>query len=339
MTKPPSFDRQAPAKLNLTLAVIRRLPDGYHALHSVMVPLTLTDAISVTPLGPRTAKTAESDVLTVTGYDPGPTRDNLVLRAIDAARLTVGTSWPRAPEPPPFLSAHLTKRIPVAAGLGGGSSDAACAMDAALEAWDARLTATQAGAIAASLGSDVSFFLAGGTALVTGRGEDVAPLRDPTGEPPGFLLVTPRLPISTQAVYDALDRGTRPPVAGASRMASEHFAADLQRGIGPRDLLDRAGVLAASNDLLPATISIAPTLLPFRRALARLLGHPIGQSGSGPTAWVMYASLVEAKHAAGLVKEAWRDGTLPPVGDGEPIVVATTLLTRETAARTAQGGT
>ena len=108
--------RLAPAKLNLTLAVLGRRPDGYHELHSVMVLLALTDRLSLA----RAA--AGHDTLRVEGLDAGPAGDNLVLRAIAAARAAVG----RAADPFP-LAARLEKRIPVAAGLAGGSSDAAAA--------------------------------------------------------------------------------------------------------------------------------------------------------------------------------------------------------------------
>ncbi len=355
MTRASACTRKAPAKLNLTLAVIRRLDSGYHALHSVMAPLALADDVSLrvkaTPgarsrrgeqAGPTASPPAEErpvpsiltsdDTLAASGFDAGAAADNLVLRAIRATRVAIAGSWQGAPDVPPPLAARLVKRIPVAAGLGGGSSDAASAMDAALEAWDATLPADVATAVAASLGSDVPFFLAGGAALVTGRGESVVPLRGVVGEPPGILLVTPRIAVSTAAVYATYAGGARPYVGGAARMASEHLAAELQRGLTAQQLLDRAGALATANDLIAATIAIVPPLLSFRRGLARLLGRPIAQSGSGPTAWVRYASIDEAKDAARLVKAAYRDGTLPAVGDGEPFVAATTLLVREAAA-------
>ena len=119
--------RLAPAKLNLTLAVIGRRPDGYHALHSVVAPLALSDRLSLA------LAAGEPDTLAVTGFDPGA-GENLVLRAIAATRRGARASWPGAPAEPPSLAARLEKRIPVAAGLGGGSSDAAAAIDGALEA-------------------------------------------------------------------------------------------------------------------------------------------------------------------------------------------------------------
>ena len=122
--------RLAPAKLNLTLAIVGRRSDGFHALHSVMVPLALADRLSLAILS------AGDDTLHVTGFDPGPPETNLVLRAIAGAREALRGSG--AATPP--LAARLDKQIPVAAGLAGGSSDAAAAIDAALDAWDAELS-------------------------------------------------------------------------------------------------------------------------------------------------------------------------------------------------------
>ena len=113
--------RLAPAKLNLTLAVVGRREDGYHALHSVMVPLALGDVVALSPA--RVG--ARGDTLRIAGLPVSPTPDNLVLKAIAATRDAVRATWRSAPNDPPPLAARLTKRIPVAAGLGGGSSDAA----------------------------------------------------------------------------------------------------------------------------------------------------------------------------------------------------------------------
>src|SRR5258706_9039527 len=105
--------RLAPAKLNLTLSVVGRRPDGFHALHSVIAPLRLYDRLSLAPA------TGQVDTLHVTGADTGPADENLVLRAIAAARLAAAEAHGRgAPTGP--LAARLEKHIPVAAGLAGG---------------------------------------------------------------------------------------------------------------------------------------------------------------------------------------------------------------------------
>lgn len=306
--RPGPIVRLAPAKLNLTLAVLGRRPDGYHGLHSVMVRLALADRISVAPAA------GTADTLHVDGFDAGPAATNLVLRAVAEARDRV----PRGTAPP--LAIRLEKRIPVAAGLAGGSSDAAAALDAALDAWGEQVTPEAHGDAAAALGSDVPFFLGRGAALVEGRGERVTPLRGIRDEPPGVLLVTPPLRLRTPDVFAAWDAGAR--IAGsAARMSSEHLAGELGAGVTSEQLLTRAGVLASANDLLPAAAAVAPELVSFRRALMRTLGRPVGQSGSGPTFWALYPSLTAAEAGAALV----RDAALPPAGEGPPFVHATTI--------------
>ncbi len=316
--------RLAPAKVNLTLAVLGTRPDGFHDLHSVMVPLALADRLSVSVLPP-----GAQDSLHVDGFDPGPAADNLVLRAFAAARRAARESG-FGPEAPPALAARLEKRIPVAAGLAGGSSDAAAAMDAALEAWGVELNPDARHALAAELGSDVPFFLAGGPALAEGRGERLTPLgwlRGAQDRPdrPGLLLVTPAVGLSTPAVFRAWDAGARL-AGGAARMASAHLAEELRRGIGLADLLARASVLAAANDLKPAAAAVEPALVPFKRALLRLLGRPVGLSGSGPTHWALYASRDEAAEAADRVRDAVASGALVGPGPNPPFIAATTIL-------------
>ncbi len=314
--------RLAPAKVNLTLAVLGRRSDGYHDLHSVMVPVAFADRLSLVPTGAVGHDARDS--LHVTGHQPGPVEENLVLRAIDAARRVVGGGWAGGPGPAPALAARLEKRIPIAAGLAGGSSDAAAAVDAALEAWGATLDNPSRLAIAAGLGSDVPFFLAGRPALVEGRGERVDPLRGLRGEP-GLLLVTPPVRISTPEAF-AVFAASGGRGDGSVRMTSEHLAGELQGRLSAADLVARAGVLAAANDLLPAAAVLEPALVPFRRGLFRVLRRPVGLSGSGPTLWALYPSEDDAARAAGEVAAAVADGTLPVPGDGEPSIVATRIL-------------
>jgi 4-diphosphocytidyl-2-C-methyl-D-erythritol kinase len=310
--------RLAPAKLNLTLAVVGRRDDGFHTLHSVFVPLSLADRLSLAPAG------GQRDTLHVTGLDAGPSADNLVLRALAAARAGVGHGWPGGPGPAPALAARLEKRIPVAAGLAGGSSDAAATVDGALEAWGAELDVHARLAVAAGLGSDVPFFLVGGPALVEGRGEQVAPLGGLRGTP-AVVLVTPAVAVPTPDVFAAFD-AIRTHGDGAVRLSSAHLAEELRNGLTAAGLVARAGVLASANDLLPATSLVVPAIVPFKRALSRLLKRPIGLSGSGPTLWALYDSLSEATIAADDVRTALRGGTLAAPGAAEPFVTASTIL-------------
>jgi 4-diphosphocytidyl-2-C-methyl-D-erythritol kinase len=316
--------RLAPAKLNLTLAVVGHRSDGYHALHSVMAPLALADRLSFAPDPSPGAR----DTLRIDGFAAGPVADNLVLRALDATRRALR---PHLAAPPPALAIRLDKRIPVAAGLAGGSSDAAAAIEGALAAWAATdvLRAEELAAIAAAVGSDVPFFLSGGPALVEGRGERVTALRGlrlaPGEGAPGLLLVTPAVAAHTAAVFAAWSAGAMGPPGIAAR-SSEHFAAEFGSGMSPRQLMERAGVLAASNDLLPAAAVVVDGLVTLRRALTRLLVRPVGLSGSGPTLWALYPSLDAAELAASSVRAAVATGFVATPGDGPPFVTATTFL-------------
>jgi 4-diphosphocytidyl-2-C-methyl-D-erythritol kinase len=315
--------RLAPAKLNLTLAVLGLRSDGFHALHSVMVPLALADRLSLA----RAA--GQEDSLHVVGADGRAAADpgayGSVLRGIAEARRVVGRGAATFP-----LAARLEKHIPVAAGLAGGSSDAAAAIDGAIDAWAADAAPEDRRQAAAAAGSDVPFFLAGGPALVEGRGERVTPLNEIAGNSPGVLLVTPAAPLSTAAAFRAFDAdpAARPATAGSTRLTSEHLAAELGPGHPPMrggDLVLRAGVVAVANDLANAADVVLPGLRTLRRGLTRLLGVPIGLSGSGPTLWALYPALADAEAAAARVREEVRLGLLDSPGEGPPFIAATTI--------------
>jgi 4-diphosphocytidyl-2-C-methyl-D-erythritol kinase len=321
--------RIAPAKINLTLSVGPRRGDGFHDLHSVMVPLAFGDRLSLARAhGP-------DDTLHVVGEDGPPRDDDLVLRGIAAARRTaralVGPGADLFP-----LAARLEKRIPIAAGLGGGSSDAAAALDAALDAWALGQDVPEAERIAAAMtvGSDVPFFLAAGPALVEGRGDRLTPLRAPIAGadgPIGILVVTPVVPVSTAHVFRRLDEGGDGAAADprSTRITSEHLAQELGAGLHAEQLIARAGVLATANDLVSAAAAIVPELRTVRRAIARRLGRPVGQSGSGPSLWALYPSSAAAERAAQDLEAGFRDGSLAAPGDQPPRVIASTIIGRE----------
>jgi 4-diphosphocytidyl-2-C-methyl-D-erythritol kinase len=317
--------RLAPAKLNLTLSVGRLRPDGYHDLHSVMVPLAIADRLSV-----ARAHGAADSLHVVDDDGPRPAEpDDLVLRAISVARRALGRAADAFP-----LAARLEKRIPIAAGLGGGSSDAAAAIGAALSAWRAEgaLSEGERVELAMAIGSDVPFFLVGGPALVEGRGDRLTPLRAPLGAPVGVLIVTPALGVSTPEAFRRLDAGGDAAAADprSARVTSQHLADELRAGLPGADLVARAGVLATANDLVPAAAAIVPELRPYRRQLARHLGRPVGQSGSGPTLWALYPSVREAEAAADELDRLAETGGLEPPGKRRPRITATTILGPET---------
>lgn len=318
--------RVAPAKINLTLSIGPRRPDGYHALHSVMVPLAFADVVTVAPAhGP-------DDTLHVVGDSTPPRPDDLVLRGIAAARRTARALLGPGTDLGP-LAARLDKRIPIAAGLAGGSSDAAAAFEGALEAWGvaADVPMTERVAAAMSIGSDVPFFLAGGPALVEGTGERLMPLRAPVGLPSGILVVTPAVGVSTAEAFRRFDEGgaAAPADPRSTRITSEHLAQELGAGLATDQLVARAGVLATANDLMNATAMLVPELRTMRRSLARQLARPVGQSGSGPSLWAIYPSAAAAQAAAADLEAAFAVGTIAGPGDGPPLVIASTIIGRE----------
>ncbi|HEU5480049.1 MAG TPA: 4-(cytidine 5'-diphospho)-2-C-methyl-D-erythritol kinase [Candidatus Tumulicola sp.] len=196
----------APAKINLTLEILARRDDGYHGVRSVMIPLDLSDEITVEP-GERFAFTCSDAAL--------EGDDNLVMRALRAL----------GDLPPRHVTLH--KRIPVQAGLGGGSSDAAAILRAAMAGAFGPPPPADWPAVARALGSDVPFFLAGTGALVEGTGERVTPLG---ALPPWFVLVVkPPVGVSTADAYARLDRRQRT-VRPRNASASLALLAALQRG-------------------------------------------------------------------------------------------------------------
>jgi 4-diphosphocytidyl-2-C-methyl-D-erythritol kinase len=178
---------RAPAKINLTLEVLARREDGYHGVRSVMVPLDLSDDLAIEP----------SRRFSFTCSD----------RQLDADRNLVVAALRALGDLPP-VRIELRKRIPVQAGLGGGSSDAAAVLRAAMSGTFGPADRRDWIKIARALGSDVAFFLAGTGALVEGTGERITPV----GALPSWhvLIVKPPVPVSTAAAYAALDELERP---------------------------------------------------------------------------------------------------------------------------------
>ena len=178
---------QAPAKVNLTLEVLGKRPDGYHEIASVMQTISLFDILTFSP----------SDEVKVTTDVPElEGEDNLVYRAAMLLRDTSGVSA--------GAEIHLDKQIPLAAGLGGGSSDAAATLLGLNRLWGLELGEGELKELVAQLGSDVPFFVTGGTALVEGRGERVSSVK----MPPTLWLVLAfpdhRLENKTATAYRAL---------------------------------------------------------------------------------------------------------------------------------------
>ena len=274
---------EAPAKINLALAITGRRHDGYHLLRSVFLRLALHDVLEV-EVDPAAAR----DSLSIDG-DLAPSHDNLVLRAAAGLREAIDPSLPS-------LRFRLVKRIPVAAGLGGGSSDAAAALDLALEAWGVRLHPAERLEAALGIGADVPFFAAGqGALLVEGVGERLLPL--PAPEPPaGLVLITPQERLSTAAVFAELDR--HPSVASSAAGSVDDAAALLRESIDGMTLAATTAMLRDANDLWEPASRLSSELAAARDAAASVLGRAVMLTGSGPTLFAVYPSEAAATRAA-----------------------------------------
>jgi 4-diphosphocytidyl-2-C-methyl-D-erythritol kinase len=284
---------RVPAKINLQLAVGPLRPDGYHDLVTVFHAIGLFDMVGVAP--------AEADSVAVTGEGAGQVPadgDNLALRAVRALRAA-------APDQAgPGVAMTITKRIPVAAGLAGGSADAAAALVACNELWGTGLTQQDLCEVGASVGSDVAFAVVGGTSVGRGRGERLTPALVSAARY-HWVLAFADGGLSTPAVYGALDRaraakapsgakasGREAGAAGHEPELSTELMAALRAGDPER--LGRS----LSNDLQAPAVSLFPAL---RKTLEA--GREFGAlgalvSGSGPTCFFLARDVSHATDLA-----------------------------------------
>lgn len=265
---------RAPAKINLTLRVLGKRADGYHELESVMQMITLSDLLTLD----------SAEELTFTCSDPTlENDDNLVVRA---ARLL---------EPFNAISRgariHLEKRIPVQAGLGGGSSDAAAVLLALNELWEIRKPLDELAPMAASLGSDVPFFLYTPTAIVRGRGEDITPL--PHRAPCHIVLGKPGAGLSTAKIYSELRAHLHLTARSPHQLPeTQSMARALQKG----DMAAIAGALA--NDLEGPALVQMPELYHIRERMLQLGALGVLLCGSGSAVFGIFPDEDTARHAA-----------------------------------------
>lgn len=265
---------RVPAKVNLLLQVGPRRADGYHDLTTVYQAVSLYDEVTATPAASVTVAVAGDDVAAV---PTGP--DNLAHRAAELLARRAGA--------PGGVALEITKGIPVAGGMAGGSADAAAALVACEALWGTGCDRAQLTALAGELGSDVPFLLHGGTALGTGRGEVLTDvLARGTYH---WVVALAEGGLSTPAVYAAFDD-----IGAKTGPGPEAVLAALRAG--------SATELAAalSNDLQPAALSLRPSLGRVLDAGAEIGALAGIVSGSGPT--VVFLAR-DARHATGLAAE------------------------------------
>lgn len=267
-----SLTLEAYAKVNLGLAVTARRADGYHEIDTIFQTVSLSDTI-------RIESCDEVTTLSVTGLEVPAGRGNLAHRAAETLITRTGCS-------PVALT--LTKRIPVAAGLGGGSSDAAAVLNGMNTLFGLRLRPEELEQIALELGSDVPFLVQGGTARGQGRGDVLTRLPGLTGV--ALVLVTPRVAVTAAQGYALARIG----LTESATLIRLRCSAIQEGGTG---LLE----LPLRNDLEAGVVSCCPDVAGARAALAEAGARAIVMSGSGPTVLALTRDDEEARQVASRV--------------------------------------
>lgn len=288
------FTQTAPAKINLALHVTRRREDGYHDLESLIVFADIFDDLE--------AETADDDSLTISGpfsagLGAGPT--NLVLRAVAAFR----ERWPDLS--PRGLKLHLVKNLPVAAGIGGGSADAAAALRIMADLAPRAVPVPELADLAAGLGADVPACLLSRPLVARGVGEILSPL-------PGFpqlyiTLVNPGVAVATADVFRRLRAHDNYPLPALP----EPLTRPAQLGLW---------LAETRNDLQPPAVKLVPEIGIIIEEMAELPGCMLARmSGSGATVFGLFGSEGQAHDAASQVRRLHPDywvGTAPLIGRG-----------------------
>lgn len=274
------WEVRAPAKINLLLEVRGRRDDGFHEVETLMVPVTLFDVIHFrsTPSGPihLTCNDSRGNGGRFRGTGSVPDGDaNIVVKALGLLRSRSGTSH--------GAEITLHKQIPTAAGLGGGSSDAAAALAVARRAWRLAWSRHQLAALASELGSDVPFFLDGAAAICRGRGEQVQRIACPMRL--HLVVAHPPQGLPTQAVFAACRPSERP-----------RSAEPLAEALGHGDLANVGRLLY--NRLEEAATKCSHWIYRLRREFQNVdsLGH--GMTGSGTSYFGLCRSARHARRIA-----------------------------------------
>jgi 4-diphosphocytidyl-2-C-methyl-D-erythritol kinase len=256
---PSSLEINSYAKINWTLDIIFKREDGYHELRTIYQTVSLRDQLRIT-------ETISAIEIICDDSRVPCDETNLAFKAALLLREVTGTSKGARIE--------IEKRIPVAAGLGGGSSNAAATLLGLVKLWHVEIEDRELIRIAASLGSDVPFFLIGGTALGVGRGEEVYPIEQARCD--GLLLVNPGFAVSTRDAYEKLSRLTTSEAAN----------------IIPFTLLAAKGIrelpLVARNDLETPVLAAYPEIAEVKRRLLSLGARHALMSGSGATVFGVF---------------------------------------------------
>lgn len=276
------MNRKAHAKINLSLDVVGKRPDGYHLLKMIMQSIELADDISVDLAGETIELTCNLPYVPVT-------EKNI---AFKAARAFLKETGLRS-----GVRIHIEKRIPVAAGLAGGSTDAGAVLLALNELTGFPLSSYRLQEVGLSLGADVPFTMTGGTALCEGVGEIITPLPDFSGH--RILLVKPPFGVSTRQVFGDLQ---------IDRIHRHPHTEELTTAIGNGD--PRAVAANLGNVLENVTLSRHPVLRQIKAELLRRGALGSLMSGSGPTIFGIFADDTAARQASDYFARRYRETVL-----------------------------
>lgn len=281
--RPPDLVLEAPAKINWYLEVIRRREDGYHELETVMSTLRWADEL-------RFWRRADQELRLHVVEQPGlhlnlsNGPDNLVIRSLQKLREQANISG--------GMDVLLMKRLPLQAGLGGGSSDAATTLRAANHLWNLNWDNEQLEVVASQVGSDVPFFIRGGSALCLGRGEQIISLPGPTGVP--CLVICPNFGLSTPAVFKHVD-------LQQPRWNREAFLT----AFNGKSLLRVTQRMA--NRLQSAAEAINPRIALIHNTVAKTKPLVTQMTGSGSCVFAFFRTQREAQRAGAWLSAQLRD--------------------------------
>jgi 4-diphosphocytidyl-2-C-methyl-D-erythritol kinase len=256
------------AKVNLDLRILYKRPDNYHELRTIFQTISLSDVLEIDYREARRTK------ITVEG--PADIPDNLVIRAADACLAEMKVTAE--------IRFRLIKRIPMGAGLGGGSSDAGAVLLALPSLAGEAIPLPRLIEIGSQLGSDVPFFLFGGTAAGLGRGTELYPL--PDIQAGGLVLVTPGIHVSTPPAYAALNRPRFDD--GLTTGWAQNTINSFESGIWNPE------TLAGQNDFEGPVFMMHPELAGWKRRLLRLGAYQALMSGSGSSIFGLFRTKAQA---------------------------------------------
>jgi 4-diphosphocytidyl-2-C-methyl-D-erythritol kinase len=266
MSQPRRVRVRALAKINLDLRVLGKRPDGFHELRTIFQTVSLADTLDIAYTPGRKTSIEMSDALAIP--------DNLAVRAAHAVMEALGIAG--------RLEMRLVKRIPMGAGLGGGSSDAAAVLLALPALARRRPPAGMLSHIGQQLGSDVPFFLLGGAAVGIGRGTELFPL--PDGPPLAGIVVAPEVHVNTAQAYRDLS-----PLLAASSEEAKVFAF--------QDRAWRTGGACGVNDFESVVFAQHPALAAWKRRLLRAGASAALMTGSGAALFGLFGTRREAARA------------------------------------------